>query len=66
VQEAVDEGSLRSDVSPQLVSRLLFGMVNSLVEWHRPGGPADARQLSEAITTIAFDGLATATARHQS
>ena len=66
VQEAVDEGSLRSDVSPQLVSRLLFGRVTTLVEWHRPGGPADARQLSEAITTIAFDGLATATARHQS
>ncbi|NNM47795.1 TetR family transcriptional regulator [Knoellia koreensis] len=62
VQQAVDEGSLRSDVSPQLVSRLLFGMVNSLVEWHRPGGAVDAHQLSEAITTIAFDGLAT----HQS
>ena len=59
VQQAVDEGSLRSDVSPQLVSRLLFGMVNSLVEWHRPGGSVDAHQLSEAITTIAFDGLAT-------
>jgi hypothetical protein len=58
VQEAVDEGSLRSDVSPVLVSRLLFGMVNSLVEWHRPGGAVDAAQLSDAITTIAFDGLA--------
>lgn len=58
VQEAVDEGSLRSDVSPVLVSRLLFGMVNSLVEWHRPGGTVDAEQLSDAITTIAFDGLA--------
>ncbi|KRE58695.1 TetR/AcrR family transcriptional regulator [Phycicoccus sp. Soil748] len=58
VREAVDEGSLRSDVSPVLVSRLLFGMVNSLVEWHRPGGTVDAAQLSDAITTIAFDGLA--------
>ena len=57
VQEAVDEGSLRTDVSPDLVSRLLFGMVNSLVEWYRPGGPVDAAVLSEAITTIAFDGL---------
>jgi AcrR family transcriptional regulator len=58
VREAVDEGSLRSDVPPALVSRLLFGMVNSLVEWHRPGGAVDAEQLSDAITTIAFDGLA--------
>ena len=58
VREAVEEGSLRSDVPPALVSRLLFGMVNSLVEWHRPGGAVGAKQLSDAITTIAFDGLA--------
>ena len=58
VKEAIDEGSLRTDVAPALVSRLLFGMVNSLVEWHRAGGGVDGVQLSEAITTIAFDGLA--------
>ncbi|WP_270887379.1 TetR/AcrR family transcriptional regulator [Pedococcus sp. 5OH_020] len=63
VQSAVDEGSLRSDVPPALVSRLLFGMVNSLVEWHRPDGPADADALSQAITTLAFDGLATGSPR---
>ena len=57
VQEAVDEGSVRDDVPPELVSRLLFGMVNSLVEWYRPGGPVDADVLSDAVTTLAFDGL---------
>ncbi len=57
VQEAVDEGALREGVSPDLVSRLLFGMVNSLVEWYRPGGPVDAAELSRTLTTIAFDGL---------
>lgn len=66
VQAAVDEGAVRSDLSPQLVSRLLFGMVNSLVEWHRPGRGVDAQQLSEAITTIAFDGLAVSPPAHQS
>jgi AcrR family transcriptional regulator len=65
VKEAIDEGSLRADVAPALVSRLLFGMVNSLVEWHRAGGVVDGLQLSEAITTIAFDGLALASS-HQS
>lgn len=58
VQAAVDEGSLRSDLNPDLVSRLLFGMVNSLVEWYRPGGPVAADALAEAIATVAFDGLA--------
>ncbi|MGA9746218.1 MAG: TetR/AcrR family transcriptional regulator [Nocardioides sp.] len=57
VREAVDEGALREGVSPDLVSRLLFGMVNSLVEWYRPGGPVDAAELSRTLTTIAFDGL---------
>jgi AcrR family transcriptional regulator len=57
VQAAVDEGSLRSDLAPDLVSRLLFGMVNSLVEWHRPGRGIDAHALAEAIATLAFDGL---------
>ena len=65
VKEAIDEGSLRTDVSPALVSRLVFGMVNSLVEWHRAGGGVDGQQLSEAITTIVFDGLSLGSA-HQS
>ena len=42
VSAAAAEGSLRADLPPDLVSRLLFGMVNSLVEWYRPGGPVDA------------------------
>ena len=58
VRDAVAEGSLRDDVDPDVVSRLLFGMVNSLVEWYRPDGQADVELLSHAITTMAFDGLA--------
>jgi AcrR family transcriptional regulator len=57
VQAAVDEGSVRGDLAPDLVSRLLFGMVNSLVEWHRPGRPTSGAELAEAIATLAFDGL---------
>lgn len=58
VQAAVDEGALRADIPPDLISRLLFGMVNSLVEWYRPGGPVDADVLASSITRLAFDGLA--------
>jgi AcrR family transcriptional regulator len=62
VRAAAAEGALRGDVPPELVSRLLFGMVNSLVEWYRPGGEVSASALSDAITAIAFDGLAAAPA----
>jgi AcrR family transcriptional regulator len=57
VGQAADEGALRSDLDPDLVSRLLFGMVNSLVEWYRPSGPVAVDQLADAVTAIAFEGL---------
>ena len=60
VQAAVDEGSLRADIPPELISRLLFGMVNSLVEWYRPDGAVSVRELSTSITELAFGGLRTA------
>nr|WP_269809739.1 TetR/AcrR family transcriptional regulator [Kineosporia rhizophila] len=58
VSEAVREGSLRADLPPSLVSRLLFGMVNSLVEWYQPTGSYDPATVADALTTLAFDGLA--------
>ena len=57
VQAAVDEGSLRADIPPELISRLLFGMVNSLVEWYRPEGPVSVHELSFSVAELAFDGL---------
>jgi AcrR family transcriptional regulator len=59
VSRASGEGALRADLDPELVSRLLFGMVNSLVEWYRPSGPVTADQVADAVTAIAFDGLRT-------
>ncbi|WP_037911487.1 TetR/AcrR family transcriptional regulator [Actinacidiphila yeochonensis] len=35
--QAVREGDLRADVDARLATRLLFGMINSVVEWYRPG-----------------------------
>ncbi|QIG41851.1 TetR/AcrR family transcriptional regulator [Nocardioides anomalus] len=57
VREAVDEGALRADLDPDVVSRLLFGMVNSLVEWYRAGGPVTSEELARSVAGLAFDGL---------
>ena len=57
VRTAVDDGHLRGDVPPELISRLLFGMVNSLVEWYRPDGPVSVDELAHALTGLAFGGL---------
>jgi AcrR family transcriptional regulator len=57
VRAAATEGAVRDDVPPELISRLLFGMVNSVVEWYRPGGPVSAEELAASITALAFEGL---------
>jgi AcrR family transcriptional regulator len=57
VTKATDEGDLRADVEPATAARLLFGMVNSLIEWYRPRGGAAAADLAESVTTVAFHGL---------
>jgi AcrR family transcriptional regulator len=57
VAAAVTEGALRADVDPELTARLLFGTVNSLIEWYRPGGPLDADALADAVVALALTGL---------
>ncbi len=72
VAQAVAEGDVRTDVDAGLVTRLLFGMINSLVEWYRPGDPTAAArpgtssrsvgadELADAVVRLAFDGLRSA------
>jgi AcrR family transcriptional regulator len=57
VSEAQSEGSLRSDIDVRIVERLLFGMINSIVEWYRPGGKEDADRLADDVVAVALDGL---------
>jgi len=57
VTQARDEGDLRPDVDPALIARLLYGMINSVVEWYRPRGGGRPADLAEVIVTVAFDGL---------
>ncbi|MDN5807062.1 MAG: TetR/AcrR family transcriptional regulator [Brevibacterium sp.] len=57
VKEAINEGGLRSDFTPGLITRLLFGMVNSITEWYRPSYPVDPETIAEAVTAMAFNGL---------
>lgn len=59
VRAAIDEGDVRADLDPRLVTRLLFGMVNSLVDWFRPGGAHGRQQVEDALVALAFDGLRT-------
>ncbi|MEU5685356.1 TetR family transcriptional regulator [Streptomyces venezuelae] len=61
LKEAVADGDLRSDVELRLATRLLFGMINSIVEWYRPEsrGAANGEQIADAVVQLAFSGLRT-------
>jgi AcrR family transcriptional regulator len=61
LKAAVTEGDLRADVDARLATRLLFGMINSIVEWYRPdgAGAVSGAQVADAVVRLAFDGLRT-------
>lgn len=59
VQRAEREGDVRPDIDPAVTSRLLFGMVNSLIEWYRPRDDGNSVDLVDAVCAVAFDGLRT-------
>lgn len=59
VHAAQVEGTVRSDLRASVATRLLFGMVNSIVEWYRPTGPEGAAELAEDVLAVALDGLRT-------
>lgn len=55
VAQAENEGDIRPDVDPAVTARLLFGMVNSLIEWYRPRG--SDTHIVDAVAKVAFDGI---------
>lgn len=55
--EAVADGALDPHVDPRLVTRLLFGAVNSVAEWYRPGGEVGSEQIGDVLARMLVDGL---------
>lgn len=57
VTSASEAGEIRGDIDPRLVSRLLFGMVNSIAQWYRPGARTAADEVVRAVVALAMEGL---------
>ncbi|MFC8130811.1 TetR/AcrR family transcriptional regulator [Streptomyces sp. NPDC057302] len=59
LKEAIADGDLRSDLELRLATRLLFGMINSIVEWYKPDarGASSGEQVADAVVQMAFAGL---------
>lgn len=55
--EGQREGSVRGDIDARVAARLIFGMSNSVVEWHGSGSSISRGRLADALVALAFDGI---------
>jgi AcrR family transcriptional regulator len=54
---AIADGDLRADLDPRLTARLVFGLVNSVVEWYRAEGPETGDAVADALSSLVLTGL---------
>lgn len=57
MRQAQEEQLVRADLDAGTATRLVFGMINSLVEWYRPGGRIDPALLADEVLAVSMDGL---------
>lgn len=57
VDRARAEGSLRTDLDSGVVGRLIFGMINSIVEWYQPDGKYSPEDLAALTPQMVFEGI---------
>jgi AcrR family transcriptional regulator len=59
VRSAQTAGEFDPQLDASLAVRLMFGMVNSIVEWYKPDGPLPIERIADALVQIVFNGIAT-------
>ena len=50
------DGTLRNDLPPELCSMALFGMINWMHRWYRPGGKWSPEEVARTFTEIFLGG----------
>ena len=57
VQDAIDEGAVRSDVDARTTARLIFGMINSVREWYDPERGIKPTELADQVISLLMLGI---------
>ncbi|MEO6885844.1 MAG: TetR/AcrR family transcriptional regulator [Jatrophihabitantaceae bacterium] len=57
VKQAQTDGDIRTDVDATITAHLLFGTVNSIVDWYRPTPGRSPDAVADAVCAMVFDGL---------
>lgn len=57
VELAQEEGAVRPDLKASTLARFIFGTINSITEWYRPGGGTSPQDAADSVVTLIVDGL---------
>ena len=57
IGEAQEDGDLREDINARTASRLVMGMINSIVDWYRPERAESAAPVTDAVVDLVLAGL---------
>lgn len=57
VKQAQETGDIRNDLEAATLTRLAFGMVNSVSDWYEPGGKFGAEDIANSVERLLFGGL---------
>ncbi len=55
VREAQSDGDIDAALDASVVTKLVFGMCNSVVEWYRDDGPLAANSIAEHVERLLFE-----------
>jgi AcrR family transcriptional regulator len=59
ITEAQQRGEVAADLDPTVLSYCLFGALNSVYTWYRPGGKVSASQLADTLARFVLAGVRT-------
>lgn len=57
VADAQESGDLRDDLDAAVLTRTIFGVVNSLSDWYEPGGKLGPEEVTAVIEGMVFEGI---------
>jgi AcrR family transcriptional regulator len=57
IQDGVEQGEFRSDISPEVAANGLYGMLNWTHRWFKPGRGADAEQVAASFSSLFLEGM---------
>lgn len=56
IQQGMDDGSFRSDMSPTMIAYAVLGMVNWTHRWFEPTGPLSGAEIGTIFSKLIFEG----------